>query len=786
MKYKSDVLTIFPDFITMVETQYDTKVKAVRSDNAPELKFEELYRRKGIVAYHSCPETPEQNSVVERKHQHILNVARALLFQSQIPLSYWGDCILTAVFIINRTPSPVISNKTLFEMLTKKVPDYTHLKSFGCLCYASTSPKQRHKFEDRARTCAFLGYPSGYKGYKLLDLESHTIFISRNVVFYEDLFPFKTKPAENEESSVFFPHIYVDRNDSHPSQPLPVQETSASNVPAEKQNSRVSRPPAYLKDYHCNSVTSSTDHPISEVLSYSSLSDPYMIFINAVNKIPEPHTYAQARQIKEWCDAMGMEITALEDNGTWVVCSLPVGKKAVGCKWVYKIKLNADGSLERYKARLVAKGYTQTEGLDYVDTFSPVAKLTTVKLLIAVAAAKGWSLSQLDISNAFLNGSLDEEIYMTLPPGYSPRQGDSFPPNAVCRLKKSLYGLKQASRQWYLKFSESLKALGFTQSSGDHTLFTRKSKNSYMAVLVYVDDIIIASSCDRETELLRDALQRSSKLRDLGTLRYFLGLEIARNTDGISICQRKYTLELLAETGLLGCKSSSVPMEPNQKLSQEDGELIDDAEHYRKLVGKLMYLTFTRPDITYAVHRLCQFTSAPRVPHLKAVYKIIYYLKGTVGQGLFYSANVDLKLSGFADSDFSSCSDSRKLTTGYCMFLGTSLVAWKSKKQEVISMSSAEAEYKAMSMAVREMMWLRFLLEDLWIDVSEASVLYCDNTAAIHIANNPVFHERTKHIERDYHHIREKIILGLIRTLHVRTENQLADIPYKSSIFRSV
>jgi len=505
-----------------------------------------------------------------------------------------------------------------------------------------------------------------------------------------------------------------------------------------------------------------------------------MIFINAVNKIPEPHTYAQAQQIKEWCDAMGMEITALEDNGTWVVCSLPVGKEAVGCKWVYKMKLNADGSLERYKARLVAKGYTQTEGLDYVDTFSPVAKLTTVKLLIAVAAAKGWSLSQLDISNAFLNGDLDEEIYMTLPPGYSSRQGDSFPPNAVCLLKKSLYGLKQASRQWYLKFSESLKALGFTQSSCDHTLFTRNSKNSYMAVLVYVDDIIVASSCDRETELLRNALQRSFKLRDLGTLKYFLGLEIARNADGISICQRKYTLELLAETGLLGCKPSFVPMEPNQKFSQEDGELIDDAEHYRKLVGKLMYLTFTRPDITYAVHKLCQFTSAPRAPHLQAVYKIIYYLKGTVGQGLFYSANVDLKLSAFAYSDFSSCLDSRKSTTGYCMFLGTSLVSWKSKKQEVVSMSSAEAEYRAMSMATREIMWLRYLLEDLWIDVSEASVLYCDNTAALHIAKNLVFHERTKHIERDCHHIREKIILGLIRTLHVRTENQLAVILTKA------
>lgn len=607
----------------------------------------------------------------------------------------------------------------------------------------------------------------------MLDLESNTTFISRNVVFYEDLFPFYKHKEESDDMSVFFPHIHEAKDtgsfSGNPQDEIP-KDTNTN------QRQRASKPSSYLQDYHCYSMDSSTDHPISEVLSYSALSDSYLIFINAVNKIPEPHTYAQAQQIQEWCDAMGIEIQALEENETWIICSLPPGKKAVGCRWVYKVKLNADGSLERYKARLVAKGYTQKEGLDYVDTFSPVAKLTTVKLLIAVVAAKGWSLTQLDISNAFLNGDLQEEIYMTLPPGYSSKEGDSFPPNAVCKLKKSLYGLKQASRQWFLKFSESLLQQGFTQSSGDHTLFIKNSGSVYMAVLVYVDDIIIASSCDEATKLLRDALECSFKLRDLGTLRYFLGLEIARNVAGISITQRKYTLELLVETGLLGCKPSSVPMEPNLKLSRDSGDPVEDAELYKRLVGKLMYLTFTRPDITYVVHKLCQYTASPRVPHLQAAYKVIHYLKRTVGQGLFYSATTDLKLSGFADSDFASCPDTRKSITGYCMFVGSSLVSWKSKKQNVISMSSAEAEYRSMSLAVREMVWLRYLLEDLWVNVSEASTLYCDNTAAIHIANNPVFHERTKHIERDCHHIREKITLGLIKTLHVRTDNQLADI----------
>ena len=337
----------------MVETQFNTKVKSVRSDNTPKLRFDDFYSKKGIISYHSCPETPEQNSVVERKHQHILNVARALLFQSHVLLSLWGDFVLTAVFLINRTPSPLLSNKTPFELLHGKEPEYTHLKTFGCLCYANTSPKQRHKFQDRAKACVFLGYPAGYKGYKLLDIQSHSIFVSRNVIFYEDMFPFSSKPDISKDTETLFPHIGHSSHDSEAT----VSDHAPPSVVADSAR-RISKPPSHLQDYHYYATNSSTEHPISNVLSYAALSDPYMIFINAVNSIVEPSTYAQARKFKEWCKAMDIEITALEDNATWLICSLPAGKQAVR-KWVYKVKLNADGTLERYKAQLVAKGYTQ-------------------------------------------------------------------------------------------------------------------------------------------------------------------------------------------------------------------------------------------------------------------------------------------------------------------------------------------------------------------------------------------------------------------------------------------
>ncbi|CAA7043502.1 unnamed protein product [Microthlaspi erraticum] len=796
LRTKDEVLRVFPDFLTMIENQFQCKVRGVRSDNAPELRFDALYKEKGIVAYHSCPETPEQNSVVERKHQHILNVARSLMFQAKVPLEYWGDCVLTAVFLINRLPTPLLKDKTPYEVLNAKKIDYKGLRVFGCLAFCSTSSKNRTKFQPRARPCVFLGYPAGYKGYKLLDLESNKIHISRNVVFHEEIFPFATD--HNESSFDFFSTMpNSSSSSSTPSvangfptvvsgdTPVVVdddvtidsgtKEDSVHPVDGEKKK-RSPKTPAYLQDYFCNMQQANIPYPLANYLSYSELSDDYKAYICSVNLHAEPSSFNQAKKFEEWLQAMNEELMALEKSDTWEICSLPDDKHAIGCRWVYKTKLNADGSLERYKARLVAKGFTQQEGVDFVDTFSPVAKMTTVKTLLAVAAAKDWSLTQLDISNAFLNGDLDEEIYMTLPPGYTAKPGESLPPNAVCRLKKSLYGLKQASRQWFLKFSSVLLKLGFAKSHADHTLFVKNVSGKYLAVLVYVDDIIITSNCDADVDQLKEDLKKAFRLRDLGALRYFLGLEIARSKRGIYVCQRKYVLELLEDTGLLACKPSSIPMDLSIKLVQDSQEpVIDDVKLYRRLVGKMMYLTITRPDITYAVTRLCQFASAPKQSHLKSAYKVLHYLKGTIGLDLFYSAESTLVLTGFTDADWMSCLDSRRSTSGYCMFLGNSLISWKSKKQQVVSNSSAESEYRAIEFASREVVWLRSLVEELQAPQSQPVALFCDSTAAIHIASNPVFHERTKHIEKDCHLVRDRIAAGLIKAIHVRTGQQLAD-----------
>lgn len=321
---------------------------------------------------------------------------------------------------------------------------------------------------------------------------------------------------------------------------------------------------------------------------------------------------------------MAEELRALELNKTWSIVSLPEGKDPVGCKWVFKTKYKADGSIERHKARLVAKGYTQLEGIDFVDTFSPVAKLVTVKILLALAAIKGWTLSQLDVTNAFLHGDLTEEVYMELPLGYLGSKGESMPLRPICRLHKSIYGLRQASRQWFNKFSAALISEGFVQSQCDHSLFIKKSSaDSFTALLVYVDNIVIASNDDDAVAALKLALNKRFRMKDLGPLRYFLGLEVARSAKGISISQRKYALELLAETRQLGCKTSSVLMDPAFKLSESDGELLDDPKSYRRLIGKLIYLTITRPYLSFSVSRLSQFMANPKTTHMRAATRIL-------------------------------------------------------------------------------------------------------------------------------------------------------------------
>ncbi|GAU34412.1 hypothetical protein TSUD_217520 [Trifolium subterraneum] len=355
-------------------------------------------------------------------------------------------------------------------------------------------------------------------------------------------------------------------------------------------------------------------------------------------------------------------------------------------------------SKERYKARLVAKGYNQVEGLDFFDTFFPVAKLTTVRTLLAITSIKQWHLHQLDVNNAFLHGDIAEDVYMTIPYGISPSK-----PGQVCKLLKSLYGLKQASRMWYEKLTSLLLDEGYTQTTSDYSLFTLQTSSSFTTLLVYVDDIILAGTDLSEFARIKAILDSKFKIKDLGDLRYFLGLEVAQSREGINVSRRKYCLDLLKDSGLLGAKPATTPLDPAVKLHHDDGKPYQNISQYRRLIGKLLYLTNTRPDIAYATQQLSQFLHQPTTAHYNAACRVIRYLKYSPGKGLFFPRNFDMQLLGFSDADWAGCIDTRRSTSGHCFFIGTSLISWKAKKQSTVSRSSSDAEYRALSSATCEL-----------------------------------------------------------------------------------
>lgn len=371
---------------------------------------------------------------------------------------------------------------------------------------------------------------------------------------------------------------------------------------------------------HSTAALSGKPQSLFSVISYGNFSPSHRAFLSSISSHVEPTSYSQAVKDPKWREAMKKELDALKLNNTWTLEPLPPGKRPIGCKWVFKIKYNSDGSIERYKARLVAKGYTQMEGLDYHETFAPVAKLVTVRCLLAVAAARGWELHQLDVNNAFLHGDLHEEVYMLPPPGIN-KKGDNF----VCRLRKSLYGLKQASRNWFEKFSNALRSAGYKQSVADYSLFTKSCGKNFSAVLVYVDDVIVTGNDTPSITWLKKYLNTLFHIKNLGRLKYFLGIEVARSSEGIFLSQRKYILDILAETGMIGAKGCSFPMEQNLHLTPDDGDFLDDPSVYRRLVGRLIYLTITRPDITYSVNILSQFMQKPRSTHMAATYRVLRY-----------------------------------------------------------------------------------------------------------------------------------------------------------------
>ncbi|RVX15466.1 Retrovirus-related Pol polyprotein from transposon RE2 [Vitis vinifera] len=590
------------------------------------------------------------------------------------------------------------------------------------------------KFASRSRKCVFLGYPFGKKGWKLFDLDTKELFVSRDVKFIEDVFPFGNPGAVNiipENIVPTVPHFDADLDlGLREGGPAHTEASSATLSPGPEvvptvgldslgldntsngqsapmgKGMRDKFPSVLLRDFVTHTVVAESPSPATPSPQHPS----------AIISSNDPKSFKEAMKDVGWQKSMHEEIRALEENGTWTLEPLPKGKRALGSQWVYRTKYFSNGDIERLKSRLVVLGNHQEAGIDYHETFSPVAKMTTVRAFLAIAASKNWELHQMDVHNAFLHGDLEEEVYMKLPPGF-----ERSDPNLVCRLRKSLYGLKQAPRCWFAKLVTALKGYGFLQSYSDYSLFTYTKGNVQINVLVYVDDLIISGNDSVALKTFKAYLSDCFKMKDLGVLKYFLGIEVARSSAGLFLCQRKYTLDIVSEAGLLGAKPCGFPIEHNHRLGLANGELLSNPESYRRLVGRLIYLAVTRPDLTYSVHILSQFMQEPRIEHWEAALRVVRYLKGTPGQGILLRADSDLSLQGWCDSDWAACPVTRRSLSGWLVFLGQSPISWKTKKQHTVSRSSAEAEYRAMAAVTCELKWLKGLLLSLGVHHPKAS-----------------------------------------------------------------
>ncbi|KAL9230762.1 hypothetical protein vseg_006073 [Gypsophila vaccaria] len=687
-----------------------------------------------------------------------------------MPPSMWHHALAMATYIHNILPSKANKYDAPTSSLYHRVPSYDLLRTFGCLCYPHTPTSSIHKLAPRATPCVFIGYPSNHRGYKCYDLTTRKIIIARHVTFDETVFPFDNKDKRPNSSYHFLipdptpymvPHIhnYKSTNPNSPP-PSPVQTS-----PAHNHTSTLDSPQTPPLGQPSHRMVTRAQHgiykpkPLFDLCTTTTISP---LPKNPLTALTDPH----------WNRAMKDKYDALIKNKTWVLVPRPSNVNVTRCLWLFKHKFKANGDLERYKARLVVNGRSQQVGVDCDETFSPVVKPATIRTVLSLAVSKQWSIHQLDVKNAFLHGHLAETVYMHQPSGFR----DRSLPNHVCLLQKSLYGLKQAPRAWYQRFANYVSTIGFTQSKSDNSLFIYHDGTEMAYILLYVDDIILTSSTDSLRVTIMGHLRSEFAMTDLGQLNYFLGVSAIRHKHGLFLHQKKYAEEIIARAKMTSCKPVHTPVDTKSKLGASSGAPVSDPSLYRSLAGALQYLTFTRPDISYAVQQICLYMHDPRDAHFGALKRIIRYVKGTAHYGLHLTISSTSLLTGYSDVDWGGCPDTRRSTSGYCVYLGDNLLSWSSKRQTTISRSSAEAEYRGVANVVAESCWLRNFLLELHCPIRKATVVYCDNISAIYLSGNSVNHQRTKHIELDIHFVREKVALGEVQVRHVPSRYQYADV----------
>ncbi|CAL0313968.1 unnamed protein product [Lupinus luteus] len=514
-----------------------------------------------------------------------------------------------------------------------------------------------------------------------------------------------------------------------------------------------------------------------EVFSDTSISSEGDIVHMAFLAEMEPISFEQPITEECWIEAMKDEIHSIEKNNTWQLTTLLEGKKPISVKWVFKVKLKPDGSVAKHKARLVARGFLQRPGIDFDEVFAPVARIETIRLVIAIAASKDWTLSQMNVKSAFLNGPLDREVFVSQPLGFEVAGQEQ----KVYKLNKALYGLKQTPRAWNKRINNFLIKQGLIGCSNEHEIYVKSSHTTASVIIcLYVDDLLITGCIEEEIDQLKGKLKMEFEMSDLGSLSYFLGMEFVRSSRGILMHQKKYTSDVIKRFEMSDCNASPTPVEVGNALCRGKSEdKAVDTTHYRQLIGSLRYICNTRPDIAYGVGLVSRYMEDPRQNHLVAAKRVLRYLRGSLDFGLWFPAcqggNPRI-LHGNTDADWGGDKDDRKSTTGYLFKLSNASISWSSQKQKVVALSSCEAEYIAACLGGCQGLWLKSLIIELGVYCSESMVLFVDNKSAISLAKNPILHGRSKHIETRFHYLRDQVEKGNLRLEFCASAEQQADL----------
>ena len=789
MNKKSEVLKYFREFHREAELVTGCKVKCIRSDNGTEYvngDFDRYLKECGIQRQLSAPFSPQQNGVAERVNRTLLNSARSMLHYAGLPEKFWAEAVLNATYVKNRVSTKAVNEKVPYEAFWDRKPSVGYLRIFGCDAYAHVPKVNRKKLDSRSKKVTFLGYDLRSKAYRLWDFEKNQLVISRDVKFNEGSFNeriFHQSRNEEEKSTVeieweIMPEAAENENDEasqveseQSSEALEFHSGDTSDQEDITENAR--RPvrrcqPAWMR---------SGDFLVGKEL------DEQVMSMNAESVRAEPKTVQEALsspQAKLWQDAMQAEYDSLMKNGVFKLVKLPNGRDVLDNKWVFKIKRNSDGTIQRYKARLVARGFSQQPGVDFTETYSPVTRLTSVRTVLAIANQLDMDIHQMDVQTAFLNGKLEQEIYMKQPTGF-PQKGNE---DLVCKLEKGLYGLKQSARCWYQLLNDYLQKTEYQQCPSDPCVYWKRVGSAVIIIAIHVDDLIIASNEPQMLKREKEVLSRRFAMHDLGEAHFILGMKITRDKQNrrLWLTQGKYLSEVIEKFGMKDCKIIATPQQMGQRLEKNNDNPVNMKE-YQALIGSLTYAAMsTRPDITEALNVVSQFASNPNETHWKAAKRILRYLKGTLDYGICFcgSSNKDVKLSGFVDADWAGDVETRKSQSGYVFYLCGGPVSWVSRKQTVVALSTTEAEYVAAAFAAQELIWLRKLLQELGFQQKMATVLFEDSTSAIEVSRNPKFHGRMKHIDIRHHFLRDAVEAGTLILQYCQTDNQLADIMTKA------